>query len=369
MSRQQIFTACFFAALLLLLYQVVLIFRPFLFPVLWAVVLAHLSFPLHVRCSEMLRGKESLSATLLTLSVMLLVVGPLASLGVMLVKEAATGEQTVRAWIAAGGVQRLPQELSGMPLVGRLIQEVMGLLVIKPGGIEQFFLSSAKVLSEFIVSELSDLVRNVFLLVADFIVMMFTLFFLFKDGRRWLTALYELTPLEDSHKARIFVRLDQTIRAVVKGVVLTAIVQGILAGAAYLVLGVPFPVVLTAVTVLLAPLPFGGTALVWVPVTLYLFVSGSMGKGLVMLAWGAGVVSTVDQILKPLFIGQGAQIPVLLLTFSMLGGLALYGIIGLFLGPILIGLLLTAMQIYRDEYHSPPVGSPAPIPKSDTTLV
>ncbi|MDE3221427.1 MAG: AI-2E family transporter, partial [Nitrospirota bacterium] len=151
---------------------------------------------------------------------------------------------------------------------------------------------------------------------------------------------------------KIFARLDITVRAVVKGVLLTAIAQGLLAGAAYAALGAPFSVVLTALTILLAPLPFGGTAFVWGPVVLYFFMVGSMGKALVMLAWGVGVVSTVDQILRPWLIGQEVQMPVLFLVFSILGGLALYGLIGLFVGPILMSILMTVISIYREEYQT-----------------
>jgi len=139
---------------------------------------------------------------------------------------------------------------------------------------------------------------------------------------------------------------------VVKGMLVTAVVQGLLAGAAYIALGVPFPVVLTALTIILAPIPFGGTALVWGPVVLYLLWAGTAGKALIMVVWGVGVVSMVDQFLKPWLIGQNVQIPILLLVLSVLGGLALYGILGLFVGPILVGLLMTAVQIYRDEYHA-----------------
>lgn len=362
MNRQQILSLCFFAVLLWLLYQIVLIFRPFFFPVLWAVILAHLSFPLHVRVTAWLGGRESRSAVLLTLGVMALVVVPLIILTVMFVKEAGSAEQAIREWIASGGVQRLPDHLSQLP-GGGVARQWLERVTGRESDLEQLVLSSAKTFSRYIVGELSDLVRDAFMLMADFLVMIFTLFFFFKDGQDWLQALYTLIPLESSHKQKIFARLDQTIRAVVKGVVLTAVAQGLLAGAAYAVLGAPFPLVLTTLTILLAPLPFGGTALIWGPVAGYLFWVGPIGKGIAMVAWGAGVVSTVDQILKPLFIGQGAQIPVLLLTFSVLGGLALYGIIGLFLGPILIGLFLTAVQIYRDEYQQPPVPS-APIAPS-----
>ena len=145
-----------------------------------------------------------------------------------------------------------------------------------------------------------------------------------------------------------------TITAVVKGIVITAIVQGLLAGIAYGVLGVPVPVFLMALTILLAPLPLGGTALIWGPVTLYLFWTAPLWKGIVMLAWGVGVVTTVDNVLRPLLIGHGAKLPVLLLFFSIIGGLGAYGLIGLFLGPILLAILLSAIQIYREDYLTEP---------------
>jgi predicted PurR-regulated permease PerM len=136
--------------------------------------------------------------------------------------------------------------------------------------------------------------------------------------------------------------------------VVTALIQGLLAGAAYWILGVPFPLVLAALTALFSFIPFGGTALVWVPVAIYLLWLAPIWKGIVMLAWGAGVVSTIDQFLKPLLIGHGAQLPTLFLFFSILGGLAAYGFIGLLLGPILLAILITAIQIYREEYQNEP---------------
>lgn len=186
--------------------------------------------------------------------------------------------------------------------------------------------------------------------------MLVALFFLFKDGKRWLATLQDVIPLDASHKQRIVDRMDQTIRAVVKGIGMTAIVQGLVAGLAYGVLGVPFPVVLT---VILALLPFGGTALVWGLVVIYFLMAGPLWKALAMLGWGIGVVMRIDQFLRPWLIGQAAQIPVLFLVFSVLGGLALYGLIGLFVGPVLVSLLMTIVQIYREEYHNVETAPPA----------
>ena len=285
------------------------------------------------------------------MGVLAIVVVPVLLMAVLLVREAVDAELAVRVWVEAGGVQRLPAQLSKVPVVGGALQELIGRYLLKPDALEELVRSSAQVVSGFFVDQLSNLRKNAFILVSDFLIILFTLWFLYKDGRRWLWFLYELVPLDEAQKQKIFARLGITVRAVVKGVLLTAVVQGLLAGAAYAALGVPFAVVLTALTILLAPLPFGGTAFVWGPVVLYLLMVGSMGKALMMLAWGVGSVSTVDQILRPWLIGQDVQMPVLFLVFSILGGLALYGLIGLFVGPILMGILMTVVSIYREEYQ------------------
>jgi predicted PurR-regulated permease PerM len=359
MTRQQIFSIVFFALLVLLLYQIGLMFQPFVLPALWAVLMAHWAFPLHLRLTKLFGGNETLSAAALTVGALGIVVVPLVIMGVMLVREAGAAEQAIRIWIAAGGLQRLPDQLATIPLIGGWLKMAALNINLHTLSMEESVVTGAKGLSQFLVGQMGDLLKNVFMLVTDFFIMLLVLFFLFKDGRQWFAAFYELIPMEETHKHKIVMRLDQTVRAVVKGMLVTAIVQGVLAGSAYLVLGVPFPMVLTALTIVLAPIPFGGTALVWGPVVLYLLWVGPMSKALVMLAWGIGVVSMVDHILRPWLIGQDMQIPVLLLVLSVLGGLALYGLLGLFVGPILVSLLMTAIQIYREDYHV--AGSPTPV--------
>ncbi len=350
MTRPQLFTVVFFALLALLLYQIGLILQPFLFPAMWAALLAHWVFPLHRRLTALMRGRDTLSAGCLTVGVLTVVVVPVVLMSVVLVREAVAVEQTIHEWIVAGGVQQLPERLATVPMVGSWLRSLVSGGNGQPVPMEDSVVSGAKWLSQFVVSQMGDLLKNAVLLVSNFFIMLMVLFFLFKDGERWMDSLYELIPMDESHKRKILTRLDQTVRAVVKGMLVTALVQGVLAGLAYLVLSVPFPMVLTALTIVLAPIPFGGTALVWGPVVVYLFTIGSVGKALGMLAWGVGVVSMVDQFLRPWLIGQDVQIPVLLLVLSVLGGLGLYGLLGLFVGPIIISLFMTAIQIYREEY-------------------
>jgi len=351
MTRQQLFSVVFFSLLVLLLYQIGLMFKPFIFSALWAGLLAHLAFPLHLRLTRLLGGKDALVAAVLTLGALAVVVVPLVAMGVMLVREAGAAEEDIRSWISAGGLQRLPDEVAAIPFIGGWLKAALSGGSTPGLSLEQSLVTGVKELSQFLVGGMGGLLKDTFALVTNFFIMLLVLFFLFKDGQQWFAVLYDLIPMEESHKAKIFARLDQTIRAVVKGVLVTAIVQGVLAGAAYLTLGVPFPMGLTALTIVLAPIPFGGTGLVWGPVAFYFFWIGATGKALAMLAWGIGVVSMVDQFLRPWLIGQDVQIPVLLLVLSVLGGLALYGILGIFIGPIMVSLLMTAVQIYREEYH------------------
>jgi len=351
MTRQQIFSVVFFSLLVLLLYQIGLMFRPFVFSALWAGLLAHWAFPIHLQLTKWFRNNETLSAALLTVGALGIVVVPLIAMGVMLVREASAAEQDIRVWVEAGGLQRLPDQLAAIPFIGGWLKAAVSGTSSPAVSLEQSLLSGVKELSQFLVGGMGGLLKNTFALVTNFFIMLLVLFFLFKDGQQWLSVLYELIPMEESHKSKIVNRLDQTIRAVVKGMLVTAIVQGLLAGMAYLALDVPFPIGLTALTIVLAPIPFGGTGLVWGPVALYLFWMGATGKALAMLVWGVVVISMVDQFLRPWLIGQDVQIPVLLLVLSALGGLALYGILGIFIGPIMVSLLMTAVQIYREEYQ------------------
>ncbi len=364
MTRQQIFSIVFFALVVSLLYQIGLMFKPFVFSALWAGLLAHWAFPLHLRLTRLFVGKEMLSAALLTVGAMAIVVVPLVVMGVMLVREAGVAEQEIRAWISGGGLQRLPEALATIPIIGGWLKSALAGSATPTFSLEQSVMTGVKELSQFLIGGMGGLLKNTFALIVNFFMMLLILFFLFKDGQQWLSVLYDLIPMEESHKSKILVRLDQTIRAVVKGVLVTAIVQGLLAGMAYVALGVPFPMGLTALTIVLAPIPFGGTGLVWLPVALYLFWIGMTGKALAMLVWGIGVVSMVDQVLRPWLIGQDVQIPVLLLVLSVLGGLALYGLLGLFIGPILVSLLMTAVQIYREEYYLKQVAHSANPPAS-----
>jgi predicted PurR-regulated permease PerM len=131
-----------------------------------------------------------------------------------------------------------------------------------------------------------------------------------------------------------------------------ALIQGFLAGVAYWAVGVPFALVWGVVTAFAALIPFGGTTLISVPASIYMFVQGETLRGVLLLIWCVGLVGTVDNILKPLFIGTRLKLPILFLFFGILGGLSVFGALGLVLGPVLLGLLSALLELYLEEYRA-----------------
>ena len=157
--------------------------------------------------------------------------------------------------------------------------------------------------------------------------------------------------MEQKHKEHLFQNIVNALFAVVHGALITAMVQGFLAGLAYGFLGLNFAILLGVLTAFSALFPIGGSFLVWFPTALYLgFVQGPLWKGLVLFLWGLLIVGSIDNFLKPLLIGNRLRLPVLFLFFSILGGLRLFGIIGLVLGPVLLALLVALLELYTKDY-------------------
>ena len=291
----------------------------------------------------------------MTLMVLAIAVLPGMHLIFLGINEAVQAYETTAEWFREGGMKELAVSMSQVPIIGRVSQEVFGRLIVSNSSqFESSVLEGGKVVSAFLLSQGADLAKNAFLFVTDFLVMVFTLFFLFCDGDHFYQSVYAAIPLDPDHKAKIFERMKGTIGAVMQGTLLTALAQGTTAGLTYWALGVRFSIFLGIVSAVLSLLPFGGTALVWIPVALYLFFTGAIIKGCNMIGVGVGLVGLMDNLLQPFLIGNKAQLPMLFLFFASLGGLASFGLLGLFLGPIILAVLLETFRIYQDEFQERP---------------
>ncbi len=356
MSREQLFAAFFFAVFLFLLYQFYLFLAVFFVPLVWAAILALTFYPLTARLVRVFRGNRALAAAVLVIAVTVGVLLPAFFLGSAVVREATGAYKRLQDMVQHGELTTLLAQLraSRIGLLWERITSFFGEQTsIDPADI---LLRATNWLSDQIVGQATSLARNVLVSIVDFLLMLVALYFFFRDGERMAAGVRDLLPMEAEHKDAIFARLYTTLTAVVQSMVVTAATQGTLAGIGYwLIGGLPFSVFLGFVTGLASFLPLAGPAFVWSGAAGYLMLTGHLGRGIGLAVWGTFVVSAVDNLIKPLFIGGRANLPAFLLLFSLLGGLAVYGFLGVFLGPVILATLISFVQIFREEYRAEPL--------------
>jgi predicted PurR-regulated permease PerM len=348
-NRQWLGTAFFFALLLLILYFAFLILIPFLKAIAWAVILAILVYPLYAWLLKLLRWHATPAALIVIVGITLLVIIPGIELGWFLTDEAIELVQTVRSLMTDDGLAQWTQRPSVQSILIWWDAISFRLIDFKINW-KEIMAQGAQVSSGFIVSQVKGLAQNILIVMANFIIALFTLFFLLRDGAVFFRRVQRLLPMDREHQERLFKNIVDAVLAVVHGSFVVAVVQGLLAGFAYWVAGVPFAALWGVATGFFALLPVGGSTLVSVPVCLYLFFQGEMLRGFLLLGWCLGVVGTVDNILKPLLIGNRLGLPVLFLFFGILGGIALFGALGIVLGPVIFALLKALLDLYSEEY-------------------
>ena len=189
----------------------------------------------------------------------------------------------------------------------------------------------------------------------------FTMYYLFRDSKRIRDALCDVIPLERAQSKQIFNRAREVVQASVYGVLVIAAIQGALGGAAFALLGLPSPIAWGVVMFLLSIVPFAGSYLVWIPATLFLAINGNWGKALILTVWGALIIGTIDNFLRPKLVGEKTKLHELLIFFSMIGGLQIFGILGLVLGPVIVAVTLAFIDIFKQMDRSSNFFLPDPV--------
>jgi predicted PurR-regulated permease PerM len=348
MRREQLFAPFFFVAFVYLLYQFYLILHDFLGPLSYAALLAFIFYPVHRRLRGLLNGRDTLAASAMTAAVILLVVVPAFYLLTLITTQSVALYQGVTEFVNSGRLHDFMEQMR-QSRPGQLWTQLGPSLDALKIDLPEFAVRASQTVSAFLVAQAPAAAANVFRGVLSFLFTAFALFFFFRDGERMVGAAIDLIPMEAGNKTVVVARFSETLSAVVLGSAATAAAQGILGGVAYWALGVPFAILVAGATAFFSLLPYGGPV-VWLGVAAYLFIVGEYGRGIIMLAWGTIVISTADNVIRPLVIGGRTEIPTVLLFFGILGGLQVYGFIGLFLGPAVIAILIAFARIYREQY-------------------
>lgn len=352
-TLQKVLLFGLFFVLLFLSFNVL---KYFIVPVLWAAIIAYMTWPWYQWIYRKCGSHATLSATLM-ISLIILLIGIPLTFGIfMLQHEGRSLYYELQKQVFSGHLN-VPDFIRQLPFIGKEITRTLHDINTDPNSIVQtvsIWIQSHLNYGRFVLNEIG---KNIIKLC--FAVM--SLFFFYRDGQTILNQVSKA--LEMVIGPRIHHYLDtisETTRAVVYGVGLTAVAQAVLAGLSYLVAGVPNPMVLTIVTFLLALIPFG-TPLAYGSVALWLFSQGQTMEAIGVMAWGVCIVSTSDNVIRPLVISGATQIPFLLIMFGVLGGIASFGLVGLFIGPVILAVLLA---IWREWLHETNEFDPLMLPKT-----
>lgn len=346
MSKAMIQTLSFIAVVVLVTAAFIWLLRPYYSAVLWAVILAILFEPLQVRLERRLGGRRNLAAGLSLLACICTVVIPGSAILASLAAEAASlySRVSTSEFDPSATFARMQDSLP--PVVVNALQ-AMNLGEI--GEIRGRLTSLLSQVSQTIANTILGIGQNTAHFVISLGIMLYLLFFLFRDGRSLLATVRDASPLSVRHTEHILGRFGSVIKATVMGNIVIAVLQGAIGGIAFWTLGIQGALLWGVLMAVLSLLPAVGAALVWVPVTIYLMLSGQYLKGAILLGIGMLVISLIDNLLRPPLVGKGSRLPDYVILISTLGGLALLGMNGFVIGPLIAALFIAVWSLFAED--------------------
>lgn len=231
------------------------------------------------------------------------------------------------------------------------VESLMKTMDISAGDLKAHATSTAVTFTRFIAEHAVQLGQGALRFFISLGIMLYINFFLLRDGHTIINLLIRALPLGDERERLLFSKFAEVTRATIKGNLVVAIVQGSLGGFIFWSLGISNPLLWGAIMAVLAMIPVVGTSLIWIPVAIYLFAIGDWSRGLILVAFGAGVIGLVDNLLRPLLIGRDTKLPDYIVLLSTLGGIAMFGINGFVIGPLIASLFFAFWQIFMKEFN------------------
>ncbi|MFA5182337.1 MAG: AI-2E family transporter [Syntrophales bacterium] len=336
-SRHIAFYILLGLATLLFLY----LMKPFFFPIFWAAVIATIFRPAHQYLCRKIKS-PSLSATIILTMIMVIIILPAGVIGSLLLSESLELYNTLDVNSASieQKIQDISKQITTNPYMNRLHIDMAFLT--------ENIAEGAKNFANFIIYNLRDLTQNTIIFAVNFSIMLYTLFFFIRDGDRFVRMIMKLMPLEQEREALILERFSATARATLKVTLIIGGIQGILGGSVFFLTGVKGALTWGTLMVFTSIVPAVGCSLVWAPAGIVMVMLGHFWEGVIILAFGVIVISHVDALLRPLLLGHDVQMHTLLIFLSTLGGLALFGISGFVIGPVITSLVQTFWEMHDE---------------------
>jgi len=334
-------------AIAVTLYLNYLIFKPFLSPILLGVIFSIVFYPVYLKLLEYTKRRRGIASIGVCLLVTILIVIPLAFLTESIVNEIISLYERVYTAIQSGRYNDI-FPLWNDPLFQSFYQKINRYLGAIQIDAKNIFLNTVKENSSYGISMLTGTIKNMSLFILNLFLMLFTMYYLLKDSDTISAEIRSLIPLSENQKERIFARLKDIIYATIYGTLVAATIQGLLGGVAFWALGLDSPVIWGVVMGLLAIFPIFGAFFIWLPASVILLAQGSYMSAIILFLWGLLVISTIDNLIWPLLVSGRAKLHPLSTFFSFLGGIIVFGPIGLFAGPFVFALFLILLDIVKE---------------------
>jgi predicted PurR-regulated permease PerM len=354
MRREHIALALFIVLIVIACYLFYTIFRPFLASIIWGAVLAGVFYPLNALIAKKLK-RNNLRALIMCIVVVAVIIVPAVFLTIGLIGEATEGFPKFKQAVEAGQLDFIlkPQTYGW----NEKLKEFLGPYVDTSNfDLESIIAANIQRLSTFLLQQVSNFIGNFSAAIVSFAFTVLSMFFFFRDGDRLALRLKELLPMSEELKQSLTVRLKQVTEASIYGGVLVAAVQGILGGIIFWVTGLPSPIFWGTLMAILSLIPIVGPYIIYLPAAVILFVTGSWIRGCIVLGLGVLVVSQSDNVLRPVFVSSRTKIHTLVLFFSILGGLKVFGLLGVILGPVVASVVFTFLEIYKPTKRTGALG-------------
>ncbi|MBI4949407.1 MAG: AI-2E family transporter [Deltaproteobacteria bacterium] len=325
-------------------YLMYLVLSPFFIPIFWAVVLSILFYPYFKWLMKKTHGSKSAASLIACLTIAVFILIPLILLGATLVHELLNlydwSEEYIKE-ISAGGAPSPSRLMTHVELfIGKYV-DVSGF------DLHSILAGFANDAAAYAGEGVKGIIKNLTAFVFNIFLAFITMFFLFRDGDRLFAIIMEVIPLSDYDKEKIVAKNREVIRATINGGVFVGLVQGALGGVSFWFLSIPGPILWGFVMFLFSFLPSVGSAVIWVPAAIYLFVIGSYVKGIILVIWGVFVIGLVDNILRPFIVSGRTNLHPMLLFFSILGAVNAFGFIGVIAGPLILSVGQATVEIYQ----------------------
>ncbi len=361
-TRQNIFVIAFFVLLTGLLSLLFSLLEPFLRAFVWSTILVLVFYPFHSRMLRWTGNRPTLAALLSTVVVVAFLLLPGFTMVVHLGRELPRAHALLSSTPWAEKSQWLVDKLKSLNIDTWL--ESWGITSTQSDALLQEKMAALfQNLSQEVLKKVSFIFENLAGFILEAVLVCVAVFFFFRDGSRLAFKAIEFLPLEKGHQTKVAHTFSVTVTAVVRAIFVTALVECVLSTIGFVAVGVPVPVLLGLAVFILSFIPFLGVTWVWVPVAAWLFYQDQTAAAVGLTVWGI-LLTALDHILRPWLIGSEAKLPLFWLFFTTIGGLKVYGFLGIFLGPIILSMGLAFLAIYREVYLS---AQKAPAPRRKRT--